>query len=303
MRTEQDQQKSSSGKRKLIRSALTSSVLSRLYHLEGKSLEDIGRLFGCTRMYVMKLARKYDIPLRSLSEAFRLALKTGKLPGQCREVNHKFFSRWTDVMAYVVGYFCADGCLYRDKRSKKAWHIKISSNDRTHLEMLRDVMGSNHAFARNRRQPRLLTIDIFSERMATDLLTLGITERKSLTLQFPNVPQEYLSAFIRGYFDGDGCIYVQSQPQAVRLAIVSGSKDFLVVLREQLESVLSGVRGKLYTVNTGRAYHLRFLRQSDILRIFGFLYPQGEATFCLKRKYEKFRQASVILRKKVQLEN
>lgn len=49
-----------------------------------------------------------------------------------------------------------------------------------------------------------------SSKLTSDLIKLGCTTKKSLTLQFPTnkiVPKEFMSHFIRGYFDGDGCIW------------------------------------------------------------------------------------------------
>jgi hypothetical protein len=276
---------------KPICSILTAKVLSRLYNQNGKSLEDVARLFGCTRMYVMKLARKYNIPLRRKREARYLALKAGKLPHKYREVNHNFFSVWTSKMAYVFGYFCADGNLYRDKRTK-GWYVRFSSNDRDHLETIRRVMKSTHGFVVNERQPKLATLTIVSEKLALDLLALGVTPRKSLTLTFPSVPQEYLNDFVRGYFDGDGSIYLEAQRrQSPRISFVSGSKNFLVTLRQHLETILPSMLGRLYKNKPGRSYLLRYSRQGDIVRMFEFLYPEGQEILCLRRKYQKFWEA------------
>lgn len=251
-------------------------------------------------MYVMKLARKYDIPLRRKREARYLALKAGKLPQKYRRVNHNFFSVWTSEMTYVLGYFCADGNLHRDKRSK-GWRVHFSSNDRAHMETLRRVMESTHGFTTRKKQPKLLSLDIGSEKLAIDLLALGITERKSLTLQFPNVPQKYLNDFIRGYFDGDGTIYLEGRRAASpRVSFVSGSKRFLLALKENLEAMLPGVRGRLYNNKTelGRVYLLRYSRQGDLIKVFEYLYPEGARTLCLSRKRQKFQGAVTHLREK-----
>ena len=44
-----------------------------------------------------------------------------------------FFRVWTPEMAYVLGYWWADGCM-RIKRNTSAHEIEIASNDRDHLE-------------------------------------------------------------------------------------------------------------------------------------------------------------------------
>lgn len=46
--------------------------------------------------------------------------------------------------------------------------------------------------------------------MCKDISTLGAIKNKSLTLTFPSddiVPKKFKRDFIRGYFDGDGCIW------------------------------------------------------------------------------------------------
>jgi hypothetical protein len=43
--------------------------------------------------------------------------------------------------------------------------------------------------------------------MCSDLTRLGAVKNKSLILEFPQfITPKLLSHFIRGYFDGDGCI-------------------------------------------------------------------------------------------------
>ena len=45
---------------------------------------------------------------------------------------------------------------------------------------------------------------------------------KSLTVPFPNVPEEYLASFVRGVIDGDGWV----QKEGYIMNITSGSKLF-----------------------------------------------------------------------------
>lgn len=49
----------------------------------------------------------------------------------------------------------------------------------------------------------------YSKKSYTDLINKGCGINKSLILKFPDetqVPQNLISHFIRGYFDGDGCV-------------------------------------------------------------------------------------------------
>lgn len=54
------------------------------------------------------------------------------------------------------------------------------------------------------------TVNFSSLSLCKDLTKLGAKRNKSLTLEFPSdeiVPKKYKHHFIRGYFDGDGCIW------------------------------------------------------------------------------------------------
>jgi len=44
--------------------------------------------------------------------------------------------------------------------------------------------------------------------MCDDLRKLGMKERKTKSLAVPAVPNAYLQEFVRGYFDGDGNVWV-----------------------------------------------------------------------------------------------
>lgn len=58
--------------------------------------------------------------------------------------------------------------------------------------------------------PNVFVIQFCSKQITQDLVRLGAIPNKSLVLQFPTfdiVPEEYISSFILGCFDGDGCIW------------------------------------------------------------------------------------------------
>lgn len=60
-----------------------------------------------------------------------------------------------------------------------------------------------------------------------DLVKLGGKECKSLDITFPDcIPLEFMPDFIRGYFDGDGCI-MRLKNNRINSAFTSGSKEFL----------------------------------------------------------------------------
>ena len=47
-----------------------------------------------------------------------------------------------------------------------------------------------------------------SDKLVSDIEKLGVVERKTLTLTFPNLREDLIPHFIRGYFDGDGSVFL-----------------------------------------------------------------------------------------------
>src|SRR3990167_2564304 len=126
-----------------------------------------------------------------------------------REVDRGFFKKWSPEMAYVLGFFAADGTMVANKRG--AHFIEFHSTDKQLLFIVKKLFGSNHKIStRDKHNPKWkigYRLQIGSSEMFEDLISLGFTPNKSLTIEFPKVPRRLLGDFIRGYFDGDGCIY------------------------------------------------------------------------------------------------
>ena len=60
-------------------------------------------------------------------------------------VNHAFFEKWNSDMAYVLGFFAADGCMIKNKRG--AHFIEFHITDKNLLFAIRAAMRSNHKIA------------------------------------------------------------------------------------------------------------------------------------------------------------
>ena len=73
----------------------------------------------------------------------------------------------------------------------------------------------------------LYQFSISNEKLYDDVVNLGLTPNKSLTMQFPNIPNEFVRHFIRGCWDGDGSVYIDKPSQKIYASFVSGSRDFL----------------------------------------------------------------------------
>ena len=112
-------------------------------------------------------------------------------------------------MAYVLGFFAADGYITVNRRGGQFWCISIT--DEGLVEEIKKTIESEHKISfrkgrgKNKDQWRM---QIGSIEMCNDLRRLGFNERKTKSLAISHVPTKYFSNFVRGYFDGDGNVWI-----------------------------------------------------------------------------------------------
>ncbi len=196
-------------------------------------------------------------------------------------------------MAYVLGFFAADGNLLRTKRGTH--FFSLSSADRDILLSIQKVMGSDHKLSERKSLTGVVyRIQIGSKEIYSDLMDLGFSERKSNRMNMPPVPLSYISDFIRGYFDGDGNVWMgymnkkRVNPNMVlQVAFTSGSHGFLNELWNTLRK--NGiVGGTLYTSKT-RNFSRLSLSTTNALKLSEIMYNRQPKLY-LKRKRLRFEQ-------------
>jgi hypothetical protein len=135
-------------------------------------------------------------------------------------------------MAYVLGYWWADGCMYI-KPSTTAHEVKFASKDREHLDLIAGVIGETHHTRPVTKGSDCYDMTFCSKEMYYDLLTLGGTPRKSYTTTMPPVPEKLLAHFIRGYVDGDGTLVWNGDRPVIQL--YSASAEMLSGVGREIE--------------------------------------------------------------------
>lgn len=209
-------------------------------------------------------------------------------------VNEEFFEKWNKQMAYVLGYLYADGNI-EDCSYIRAMYVKVTSIDRSTICKIKKWMNSEHKIVRrapsfpNGHDSYLLRIG--SHKLYSDLIKLGLYPNKSLSVKFPNVPTKFLGDFIRGYFDGDGCVYIERSSdkkliKRLRTIFTSGSYDFLEKMNEILRTKISLIQNKVY--KSHRSYQLRY-STDDSLKLFKLMYNNCEKNDFLERKFTLFK--------------
>jgi len=119
-------------------------------------------------------------------------------------LDHEFFSEGSLLSCYWAGFIAADGCIVRTN-GQNSVKIKLSQKDSGHLEQFLQDAGSNSPVKSS--TDGYCYICVGSRQWMSDLEALGITPRKTLTLEPPvGLSREQSLAFIAGLIDGDGCI-------------------------------------------------------------------------------------------------
>ena len=191
----------------------------------------------------------------------------------------------TEQKAYWLGVLYADGCV-----SKKNNSLRFSSIDKEWIEAYKKDLEYNgpiniehrHNFNKN-----IYKVTMYSERLVDSLISYGCVERKSLVLKFPDLPESLIPHFIRGYFDGDGCVYTgkyirNSDCITLRVLICSGSKSLLEEMVKYLPIFCKLVRQRQ---RVHPIYEI-VLSVKDSKAFYTYIY--SKATRFLQRKKDKF---------------
>lgn len=118
-----------------------------------------------------------------------------------KNIDSYFFHTWTEQSAYVLGYIFAHGTITQDPDSPNM-KVSISGTDLETLEKIKEVMKSEHKISHYKDGDYILSF--VDETILEKLMEFGVPRRETDEWGIPNVPKEYLSHFIRGYFDGKG---------------------------------------------------------------------------------------------------
>ncbi|PIP28260.1 MAG: hypothetical protein COX29_02045 [Candidatus Moranbacteria bacterium CG23_combo_of_CG06-09_8_20_14_all_35_22] len=63
--------------------------------------------------------------------------------------NENFFKKWSPEMAYVLGFFAADGCMIKNNRG--AYFIEFQITDKDILLKIKKLLGSNHKITERKK--------------------------------------------------------------------------------------------------------------------------------------------------------
>lgn len=200
--------------------------------------------------------------------------------------DHIFDSIDTEEKAYWLGFLYADGNVHLHSKSWKV-ELGLQEQDYEHLVKYAAFIGYSKqpSYRPKTKSYRIVT---GSRLMAEQLMSKGCVPRKSLILTFPSydvVPKELMRHFIRGYFDGDGCITLRHNVNStVPIPSLLGTKEFLQGLLNEIGFADTQIIKK-EEWTASNTYNLVF-RKEQGYRFLDYMYK--DAAVFLQRKYNRY---------------
>lgn len=194
------------------------------------------------------------------------------------------FKEQDEYACYWAGFIAADGNV----DSKNRLRVMLNYDDTAHLEKLRDFLGSTHTISSNTTAYYRSSLELTSKELVQDLQTLFlINPNKTDCLKFPaHLTDQQLSWYMRGYFDGDGCICESfsnknSITSTLYTTIASGSVDFIYPAFSKLQLLLN-LGGSLQDFKDKNSMQIKF-NTNDSITLLTWMYKDAEVY--LDRKY------------------
>lgn len=256
-------------------------MLVNEYNTTNISLRDLSKKYHTDAGYQFKI---HGIPTRSMGKQKSLTRTN------CIHLNWDFKSIETEEQAYITGLLFADGYI-----SHKQIGLKLKKSDKKLIEKVKDYFSSEIAM---QESPSNFGFVISSDIACKNLKHMG-KGKSGDPLHIPQMNKSLIRHFIRGYFDGDGTVFIcnGNNTRFFKSNICCVTTEILVEIQNQLqENCIScsinkeNRKGKTMKVPEGTCtcsfdmYRLFIHKKSSIEKFYHYLYDNSNIWLERKRK-------------------
>ena len=231
-------------------------------HSEKYSFQAIGRELNICRGVV-----KYHCK--------RLNLKTNY---HRYTVNENYFNIIdTPNKAYILGFIYADGNVFTNNGAYRLT-IGLHPKDVNILKEIKQELDYTGPILMYDDKETKALLAINNKKIIEDLITLGVSPRKSLILEFPTpdiIPYNLMSHFVRGYMDGDGYIGKET-------ISILGTKNFC----DNIQKIYNTLDVNSKVSPRSNIYRVDVNGRKQCKIILDYLYT--DSIMHLDRKYKKY---------------
>lgn len=250
-----------------------------------------GKQFGLSAQTVKKILLKNNIKIRDLHESICIANQTNDRTVQHYEKNPNFFKKESSDMAWLLGFLASDGNISKNGNKIR---IELSIVDKEILEKIKEVVGIENPI-RIREDKRgfvFASLEWSCSEHKKDLEKYNIVPKKTYILSPPTkLNEKFYIDYIRGYFDGDGTINLNSSHgrKSLRWGICGASKPVLEWIIKVLENEYNIPAINIHKDSSHEKNFYSFAYSTISARkIYNILYTEN--SLFLKRKKEKYEK-------------
>lgn len=188
----------------------------------------------------------------------------------------------TEDEAYWLGFLLADGHNHNNKK------IRVDIKDEGHLDKLSLLIypkGNKPVKIRNLGFGSIYYFDCSILDVVENLNRHGIVPRKSKIATLPIIPEEMYRHFIRGLFDGDGCLTFSMDKNYRRYTFsIVGSYDLMIGVKN---IIFNETKINLSDRKMKSIHNVYKRGNQQIMEIMDWLYK--DSSVFLIRKHEKYQ--------------
>lgn len=258
--------------------------------MQEHTLDEIANILDVSRTTIGRYKKRYGLVCNP-----EIALKKNSESHTKYTYDLNYFDQ-IDTMnkAYLLGFICADGFV----TDSNCIGIAVARKDEDIIKFFQQELKTNKPIFQKEGEYPSTELRIQNVYLAKMIMKYGIVPNKSLVLNIEEViakahlSSKQISAFLLGYFDGDGCISIAHR-------IDTGKEYFEMNVTGTLETItyfknyFNG-HGSITKRHSDEKNNYTLQMSNNYLTIYNALKKiyqyKDELSFYFLRKYKKFEK-------------
>ena len=250
---------------KILKESRPNKDIIELYN-SGKTGDEISDIFNINRAYIFKILKEYT-KIRDFS-ARKIKYK----------IDDTIFEKIdNEEKAYWFGFLYADGYINYDKNSIT---LCLSNIDIDILYNFSKFLKTDKPIRNNNDNSCKVVIE--NKKITNDLRKLGLIQCKTHILKFPKINKNLKNHFIRGYFDGDGCITYGSKLNKNANVSITSTLNFLKEIDNNID--VNFTYNKRHKDRDDNILTMVSGGIVNIMKFYNYIYKDASIYMCRKKK-------------------
>lgn len=246
------------------------------------STRELGKKYNCSPAVFRNGFKKQNLVVRIGSQARRKI-----------DLNESYFETIdSEKKAYFLGLLYADG-----NNLEKVGRVRIgllASDQQILREFSREIYLGQERIQKFPKSRHLAYLVICNKKISQDLARHGCMNGKTFLLKYPKIDDSLIKHFIRGYFDGDGCLSytIQKKDNYKKFSFeLLSTKELLFGIQNCFEALkIKSSLKQRWPERNNNNLTLRISGNNQILKLCNWLYL--DSSIWLERKRQKYLELS-----------